>query len=95
MLKNALDWLVGGAEIVGKPVALINTAPRATHAHASLTETLTVMSARVVPAASITIALTGRTLDASGIVADGELSAALRSAIVALMRASESHDDSA
>src|SRR6185436_17978413 len=80
VLKNALDWLVGGAEIVGKPIALINAAPRATHAHASLTETLTVMSATVIPAASITIGVTGRNLDASGIVADAELSAALRSA---------------
>jgi NAD(P)H-dependent FMN reductase len=95
VLKNALDWLVGGAEIVGKPVALINAAPRATHAHASLTETLAVMSARVIQAASITVGLTGRNLDASGIVADAELSSALRSAIVALVRASESHDEAA
>jgi NAD(P)H-dependent FMN reductase len=95
VLKNALDWLVGGAEIVGKPSALINAAPRATHAHASLTETLTVMSARVIQAASITVGLTGRNLDASGIVADAELSSALRSAIVALVRASESHNEAA
>jgi NAD(P)H-dependent FMN reductase len=95
VLKNALDWLVGGAEIVRKPIALINAAPRATHAQASLTETLTVMSARVIPAASITIGLTGRNLDASGIVTDAELSAALRSAIAALIRASESHNEAA
>lgn len=95
VLKNALDWLVGSSDIVGKPIAIINTAPRATHAHASLTETLTVMSARVVPAASISLPLTGRRLDAAGIVADVELSAALRSTLVELARASESRDDPA
>lgn len=30
--KNALDWLVGGPEFVGKPVALFNASPRASHA---------------------------------------------------------------
>ena len=86
-LKNALDWVVGSGELVDKPVALINASPRATHAFASLTETLTVMSARVVPAASITLPLQGRTLDADGIVDDGELSAALRWAVVTLVAA--------
>src|SRR5678815_4802212 len=38
-LKNALDWIVGSGEFVEKPVALINTSPRAFHAQASLTET--------------------------------------------------------
>jgi NAD(P)H-dependent FMN reductase len=43
VLKNALDWLVGSGELVGKPVALLNASPRATHAQASLIETLTTM----------------------------------------------------
>ena len=29
-MKNALDWLVGGVEITGKPVALVNASARAT-----------------------------------------------------------------
>jgi NAD(P)H-dependent FMN reductase len=87
VLKNALDWVVGSSELVDKPVALINTSPRATHAFASLTETLTVMSARVVPAASITLPLQGRMLDADGIVADAELSAALKWAVDTLVAA--------
>ncbi|MGB7225312.1 MAG: NADPH-dependent FMN reductase, partial [Bradyrhizobium sp.] len=37
VMKNALDWLVGSHEFPGKPVALINTSPRATHALAALT----------------------------------------------------------
>jgi chromate reductase, NAD(P)H dehydrogenase (quinone) len=84
VLKNALDWVVGSGELVNKPVALINASGRAKHAWASLVETLTVMSARVIPEASITVSLEGRTLDANGIVGDAERSRALTSAIDAL-----------
>jgi chromate reductase, NAD(P)H dehydrogenase (quinone) len=84
VLKNALDWIVGSGELVGKPLALINTSARATHAWNSLVETLTVMSARVIPEASVTIPLQGRTLDAQGIAADAELSTLMRAAIDAL-----------
>jgi NAD(P)H-dependent FMN reductase len=86
-LKNALDWLVGSGELVDKPVALINASPRSAHAWVSLAETLTVMSAHVVPAASITVPLQGRALDANTIVEDPEMSETLRSAIVALVAA--------
>jgi len=86
-LKNALDWVVGSGELVGKPVALINGSARATHARASLIETLTVMSARVIPDASITIPLQGTALDANGIAADTKFSTLLRSAIEALASA--------
>ncbi len=79
-MKNALDWLVGSGELVGKPVALINTSPRATWAQASLTETLTVMMASFLNEASITLPLLGRELDAIGIAADPEISLVLRSA---------------
>jgi NAD(P)H-dependent FMN reductase len=87
VMKNALDWVVGSGELIDKPVALINASPRATHATASLTETLRVMSARLVPPASITVPLQGRALDAAAIVADVELARALRSAIDALAAA--------
>ena len=86
-LKNALDWIVGSGEIVGKPVALFNASPRATHAQASLAETLRVMSANLVEDASIAVPLSGRHLDASGIVADMELSSVIRSALAALAQA--------
>ena len=84
VLKNALDWVVGSGELVDKPIALINASSRATHARASLAEILAVMSAQVIVGASITVPLDGRRLGASGIVADAELSTALRSAIEAL-----------
>ncbi|MEA2693712.1 MAG: hypothetical protein QOJ16_3099 [Acidobacteriota bacterium] len=87
VLKNALDWLVGGSEIVGKPIALWNAAPRATHAQASLAETLRTMSTRIVPEASIDLPLLGRKIDEAGIVADPELSRAVRAALVDFARA--------
>ncbi len=84
VLKNALDWVVGSGEFVDKPVALINASARATHAWASLVETLTVMSARVVEEASITVPLAGTTVNADRMVADVPTSTALRSAVAAL-----------
>jgi chromate reductase len=90
VVKNALDWLVGSGELVGKPVALLNASTRATRAWASLAETLTVMSARVILDASLTIPVQGQGVDASGIVTDTGLSRLLRSAIEAL--ADATHD---
>ena len=80
-MKNALDWLVGSLEFPGKPVALINASPRATDADAHLRLTLATMSARLVEAASITLPLLGRDLDAEGIVLDPVLSTPLREAL--------------
>ena len=50
-LKNALDWLVASETFAGKPIALINTSPRAFHAQASLREILATMAARLTPEA--------------------------------------------
>lgn len=80
-LKNALDWLVGSLEFPGKPVAIINASPRAVHAEAQLREILTTMSARLVEAASISLPLLGRGLDADGIAADAELGGRLAQAL--------------
>ena len=84
VLKNALDWVVASGELIDKPVALINTSARATHAWASLANTLSVMSARVVRDASITVSLDGRILDTYAIAADASIATALKSAICAL-----------
>ena len=81
VMKNALDWLVGSSEFPGKPVALINTSPRATHALAALILTLETMSANVVRDASITLPLLGTANDADGIAADPELAGPLRDAL--------------
>jgi chromate reductase len=59
---------------VNKPVALLNASPRAVHAQASLRETITVMSAIVVEASSITVPVLGSGLDEEGIIAHPEIS---------------------
>jgi len=85
-LKNALDWLVSGMEIVALPIGLLNASPRATHAQAALVETLTTMSTRVLPEASPAIPLSGRSLTAAEIAADPLLATPLRAALDALRR---------
>lgn len=59
-LKNALDWLVGGTEIVGKPVLLLNASPLSLHAPAALTQVLRAISAEVLPHATVTVTLRGQ-----------------------------------
>lgn len=68
VLKNALDWMVGNESFVDKPIALINTSPRATHAQAALREILTTMSARVIDKACLTVPVLGSGLSASQIM---------------------------
>lgn len=58
-MKNALDWLVSFEGTIGKPVALVNTSPRAHHAYESLREVLATMSTVVVTGASLSIPLLG------------------------------------
>ena len=86
-LKNALDWLVASVEFPGKAVVLLNTSPRATHAPAQLNEILMTMGARLIPEASLTLALPVRTTDGAGLVDNPELSRTLSLALSALARA--------
>jgi len=83
-IKNGLDWMVGNETFIDKPVALLNVSPRATHAYASLRETITVMSARVVEAASITLPLLGANLSEEAMRADPQICGMLRAALLAL-----------
>lgn len=80
-MKNALDWLVASIEFPGKPVALINTSPRANHAQDHLREVLNTMSARLVDRSCIALPLLGRPSDAAAIEEDAELAARLRTAL--------------
>ncbi len=81
VMKNALDWMVSTEAFVSKPVVLFNASPRATIAQASLKETLTVMSAHVIEAASITLPIIGSHLDELGIVAHPSISTSIREAL--------------
>ena len=83
-LKNALDWLVASEAFAGKPVALLNAAPRAFHAQASLREILGTMAARLIPEAFVTLPLTGTTLNAEAIAADPVMARRLREGLAAL-----------
>lgn len=87
VLKNALDWLVGGVEIGGKPVAVLNARPQAVRAHGALVETLRVMGARVVDETAVPLA--GRGLDEAGIAADAGLAELLLAALARLRRAAD------
>ena len=80
-LKNALDWLVSSTEFPGKPVALINTTPKATIALDSLREILSTMSAQIIDPANLTLNIAGRGLNVEGIVTDDSLSTSLKNAI--------------
>ena len=82
--KNALDWLVGSTEFPGKPVAIISPSARSTYAQAQLREILKTMSAHIVESASVVVALPKREMDVDDIVADEELTKALRSVFAAL-----------
>jgi chromate reductase, NAD(P)H dehydrogenase (quinone) len=83
VLKNALDWLVGGFDFINKPVALFNASPRSTYALASLTEVITIISGRIIPEASISVALREKPLDEVGMVAHPEIANTLRAALQA------------
>ena len=87
VLKNALDWVVASGELYGKPVALLNASPRSVHAQASLKETLTVVTANLIPEASITVSLRSNKVDEASIISDPGISHALRSALEAFGRA--------
>ena len=87
VLKNALDWLVSSLEFPGKPVALINISPRSTFVHASLSETLTTMSASLIVDPAFTIALPRKGLDVAGMLADPQVNQSLHAALDAFAHA--------
>jgi chromate reductase, NAD(P)H dehydrogenase (quinone) len=68
--KNALDWLVSGSEMPGKPVALFNASPRASEAQAALQLVLRTIATRLVEDASLTLPLLAKGMDARVIAAD-------------------------
>ena len=87
VMKNALDWVVGSGELCDKRVGVVNASMRATHAHASLCETLLTMSARVT---QVVCPLDGRKgIDPKGIAGDAELSKILRDLLSALRNPQE------
>ncbi|MFZ6654374.1 NADPH-dependent FMN reductase [Undibacterium sp. TJN19] len=86
VMKNALDWTVSSDVFVNKAVVVVNASPRATHADAALREILSVMSARIIEAASVTVPVIGARLDEDGIVTHAGISATLTQALAALQQ---------
>ncbi len=83
-LKNALDWLVGFEGTVGKPIALVNTSPRAGHAYEALREVLETMATCIVAGASCAIPLLGVCTTEEAMVASPDVRAAIRATLDAL-----------
>lgn len=81
VLKNALDWLVSGFEVPGRPFTLWNPSPSSRFAQPSLAETLRTMSAALVDEACITVPLAGRDLDEPGIVSTPDIAGPMRAAL--------------
>lgn len=80
-LKNALDWLVSGSEIPGKPVALFHASPRSAFGRAALAEVLRTMSTVIVTEADATVPLLGLNPDAAA-------AALVQPEVTAMLRAS-------
>ena len=85
--KNALDWVVGSSELVGKPVGVINPSAASRFAFPQLIEVLSVMSANVVPAATIVLDVPRRGADAAQLAADPVVAARLGEVLSALLAA--------
>ena len=77
-MKNTLDWLVSRVEFPNKPIMLINTSPRASHAQRALKEVLTTMSGNIIEQSCISIPLLGSKLGPGGIVENKEISSVLK-----------------
>lgn len=92
MLKNALEWTVASGEFVDKPVAALSSSPAASggeKALAWLTQTLAVMSARIVPEISQPIPFGRSRVKPDGEILDPALAETLRKTLDGLARAVE------
>ena len=87
VLKNALDWLVSSGETVDKPVAILKPSARGEIATASLCDTLTVMGAKIVEAACVTLPFTTNRIDRATILDNEKTAELLRQSIAALVSA--------
>jgi NAD(P)H-dependent FMN reductase len=84
-LKDALDWLVSGVEIVGKPTLVWSASPSgALFAHPQLLEVLRTMSADVLTDACLQVTSARRAFDGDGRLVDPELARLLAGSLDAL-----------
>ena len=88
-LKNALDWAVGGSEMIGKRVGVLSASAASRFAHPQLVEVLTTMSAAVIPEATVVVDVPRRGATAASLAADPAIAAVLSSAMAALSTAAD------
>ena len=89
--KNALDWVVGTVGLEGKPVALLNSSPRASHAAAVLAEVVTTMGWSIVEAASVRIPCARKDIALETIGVMPEFAEPLLACLLALAEAAQHH----
>jgi NAD(P)H-dependent FMN reductase len=88
VLKNALEWVVGGGELIGKPTAVVSASTSITggdRAQAWLTETLEVMGAQILPERLPIASARGKI--SGGRLTDPETLGQLRDVLAALTQA--------
>jgi len=85
VLKNALDWVVGSGELVGKRVGLLSASSASRFAHPQLVEVLSVMSATMVAEATVVLDVPRRGSTAEQVAADPAVAPALAAAVAALL----------
>ena len=86
-MKNLLDWLVGGTEINGKPVAWVNAAAdprRGSGAIATLETVLGYVQADLVRDACVSVPVPPGSVGADGLVADGGVRSGIRDVLTTL-----------
>ena len=76
--KNALDWVVGCAELGHKPVLLLNASARAVHAQASLAEIIVTMNLNLLGSVPVPVP---RNATADSIVGDSATASLLCQAL--------------
>ena len=87
VLKNALDWVVGSGELVGKRVGVLSASSASRFAHPQLVEVLSVMSAAMVAEATVVLDVPRRGATSEQLAADPVVGPALAAAVAALMSA--------
>lgn len=86
-LKNALDWLVSSAAVMGKRVAVLSADCGTALAEEALEQALHSMSATIVPAAAAHLYLASGSLDERAIIAQSHLRKAIFRSIDAISEA--------
>ena len=66
VLKNALDWTVASGNFYEKPVSVITASSQGEKCHAALLQTLRVLTAKIIPNATLLIPFIRSKIDADG-----------------------------